>query len=108
MLVALVLDFTVKTKLEYVFINVFVVLGSLCFFSGLSLVEYFLRKKFKNPFPRIIIHFVIYSILSGLVLFIPFANYLTVYILIGAVDAFADFRKITKKKKEGEACEVKE
>ena len=108
MLAALVLELTINTKLEYVFVNVFVIMGGLCFFSGLSLVEYFLRKKFKNAFGRIVIHFVIYSVLSGLILFIPFANYFTLYILIGAIDAFVDFRKITKKQKEGEAREAEE
>lgn len=101
MVIAFIANLFVNTNLEYVFVNVLVVLGGLCFFSGLSFVEYLLRKKFKNGFGRIIIHFVIYAIVSSLIPFIP-------YILLGVIDAFADFRKLGKKQKVGEAYENEE
>ena len=99
LIVVFVLNLFVDSNLEYIFTNMFVILSGMCFFSGLSLVEHLLRRKFKNLFVRIIIHFVIYAILSVLIPFLP-------YILIGVIDSFADFRKITRKKKEDAAVET--
>ncbi len=78
----------VSNGLLTVIINMSVILLVICFFAGVSLVDFYLRKRVKFTFLRVIIH-------SILVLFIPIA--LIAYILLACIDSFTDFRRITHK-----------
>lgn len=71
-----------NTTAAYVALNVFVILMAICYFAGVSLLDFYMRRLIKNRFVRLIFHFMI----SG--------NAFPVYILAAAVDAFANFRKL--------------
>ena len=105
MILVSVLCFVLKSEnIVYVLINVAVVFGGLSFFSGMSVVDFFLRKKIKAMFPRIGVHFLIYM-LSGLITgIIPYANIIFVYVIIAMLDSFINFRRI-KPSEEGESNE---
>ncbi len=76
-------------------LNMLVVLSSMCFFAGMSLIDYFARKFIPFTFLRIILH----AIISLNVFFI--------YIIAAFVDSFANFRKLPViYKKRGEANEA--
>lgn len=92
-------------KFDYVLVNMLVVLGTLCFFSGMSVVDFYLRKKIKNIFPRLLIHFAIYMISGVFTGIIPFANIFLIYILLSVVDSFVNIRRIKTNDKEGEINE---
>lgn len=95
--VSLILTLADFGKLSAISFNVFVVLLSFLFFAGVSFTEYFMRKKIKSGFPRVVIHIAIFFSLSAIAGF--------AYILITILDAFCDFRKI---KKRGHVCETEE
>ena len=66
---------------------------NLAFFSGLSLMEFLLRRKIKNTIPRVLIH--IAFIAGGLMIsaFFPLVNIFLLYALMGIIDCFASIRK---------------
>lgn len=92
-------------KMDYIFINMIVVLGGLCFFSGMSVVDFYMRKKIKNVFPRVLSHFLIYTVSGIITGIIPYVNIFLIYIIVSAVDSFANFRRIGKNVQEGETDE---
>ncbi len=101
MILSLVLSFVIKNeKIGFVLINVFAVLASLGFFSGMSVVDFYLRKKIKNIPGRLCVHLAIYFLSAFIAGIIPFANIFIVYILIGATDAFINIRRIKKNTEE--------
>ncbi len=67
-----------------VIINMLIIFVSLAFFSGISLVDFYLRKALPFNFLRVIIHMIILM------------NFFPVYILAAFVDSFANFRKLPK------------
>ena len=78
-------------------LNMLVVLCAMCFFAGMSLVDFFARKFIPFTFIRLILH----AIIS--------LNAFFVYIIIAFVDSFANFRKLPViYKKRGEVNEAKE
>lgn len=87
----------VNVIVNSVVINMLIILIALAFFSGISLLEFYLRKSIPFMFLRVIIHIIIAS------------NFFPVYILAAFVDSFANFRKLIKvtDKKGGEAFETK-
>ncbi len=80
-----------------VMINMLIVLIALAFFSGISLIEFYLRKSLPFGFLRVIIHIIIAT------------NFFPAYILAAFIDSFANFRKLPKvtDTKGGEAFETK-
>ena len=97
MILSLVLSFVIKNeKIGFVLINVFAVLVSLGFFSGMSVVDFYLRKKIENIPARFCAHLAIYFLSAFIAGVIPFANIFIVYILLGAIDAFINIRRIKK------------
>lgn len=78
-------------------INMLIVLIALAFFSGISLIEFYLRKSISFRFLRVIIHITIAT------------NFFPVYILAAFIDSFVNFRKLPKSTdiKGGEAFETK-
>ncbi|MBR1969955.1 MAG: DUF2232 domain-containing protein [Clostridia bacterium] len=101
MILSLVLSFVIKNEeAGFVLINVFAVLASLGFFSGMSVVDFYLRKKIKNIFGRLCIHLAIYFFSAFITGIIPFANIFIVYTLMGATDAFVNIRRLKKNAEE--------
>ena len=85
------------TMVLTVSLNMLMVLSAMCFFAGVSLVDFFARRFIPFAFVRVIIHVII----SLYAFFI--------YILIAFVDSFANFRKLPViYKKRSEACETEE
>lgn len=78
-------------------LNMLVVLSTMCFFAGVSLVDFFARKFIPLTFIRVILH--------GIVAL----NAFLIYIIIAFVDSFANFRKLpVMYKKRGEVHETEE
>lgn len=101
MVLSLALSFVIKSEeAGFVLINVFAVLASLGFFTGMSIVDFLLRKKIKNLFGRLCMHLAIYFLSAFITGIIPFANIFIVYTLMGAADAFINFRRIKKNTEE--------
>lgn len=76
-------------------LNMLMVLSAMCFFAGMSLVDFFARKFIPFTFIRIILH----AIVS--------LNAFFIYIIIAFVDSFANFRKLPLiYKKRGEVNEA--
>lgn len=96
-LISLAMSFAPLGGVSAVALNVFSVLISFLFFAGISFFEFFMRKKIKSGFIRVIIHVAIFFSLSAI------AG--AIYVLIAIIDAFCDFRKI---KKRGQVCETEE
>ena len=106
---SLVLSFVIKSEeAGFVFVNVFAVLAALGFFTGMSIVDFYLRKKIKNFFGRLCLHLAIYFLSAFIAGIIPFANIFIVYILVGALDAFINFRRIKKNTEEAPKEEEEE
>ncbi len=78
-------------------LNMMVILSAMCFFAGVSLVDFFARRFIPFTFIRVVFH-VIISL-----------NAFFIYIIIAFVDSFANFRKLPViYKKRGEANETEE
>lgn len=78
-------------------LNTMVVLSTMCFFSGISLVDFYARRFLPLTFLRVII----YVMLS--------LNLTVILILLALIDSFADFRKLSKiYEKSGEPHETEE
>lgn len=106
MIFVTVLCFVFKSDdIFYVLINVVVVFGGLCFFSGMSVVDFFLRRKIEKMLPRIGVHFLIYMLSGFITGIIPYANIIFVYIVIAMLDSFVNIRRIKPIKEEGEVNE---
>ena len=80
-----------------VMINMLIVFITLAFFSGVSFLEFYLRKLLPFKFLSVVIHVII------------IANFSPIYILVAFIDSFANFRKLPKTTeiKGGEAFETK-
>ncbi len=102
LVLSLVLFIIGKTGFEYVGVNVFIILSALYVFSGISLIDFYLRKIIKSTLLRIIIHFAIFTGFSLVTAVFPLINYFTVYIIIAVVDSFVNFRKASIKKAKEE------
>lgn len=89
--------FDLSSLLSMVILNVFVVLIVMCFFAGVSLADFYMRKFIPMTFVRVLIHAMI--TLNGF----------PIYIIAAFVDSFANFRKLQSDiKKGGETDETKE
>ena len=86
-----------EETVNFVFLNVFAVLYCLCFFAGISLCDFFMRRFIKNPFMRVIVY-------GGAVVFAS-AFVTPVLSLLALIDSFVDFRKIRRR---GCCCEAEE
>lgn len=101
MLLSLALSFVIKNEeIGFVLINVFAVLASLGFFSGMSIVDFYLRKKINSVPARICAHLAIYFLSAFIAGIVPFANIFVIYIIAGAADAFVNIRRIKKNMQE--------
>lgn len=80
-----------------VLINMLIVLMTLAFFSGVSFLDFYLRKAIAFRFLRVMIHIIIAT------------NFFPIYLLVAFVDSFANFRKLPKTTeiKGGEDFETK-
>lgn len=74
-------------------LNALIIFLFVCFCAGISLTEYFLRKKVKALFARIVIHGAVLLAGSLIGAMIPFLNVIFVYILLGIMDSFVSIRK---------------
>ena len=70
-----------EAEIGFIFLNLFIIMFMLCAFSGISFVDFYLRKSIKSKFVRVLIYF--------------FLNIFPLYVLIAIVDSFANFRKLT-------------
>lgn len=77
-----------KEEISYIPINIFFILAGLSFFHGMSLVDFFMRKRIKGLIIRILIHFLV------------FINIFAVYIFISIIDSFVNIRKLYNRKTE--------
>ena len=78
-------------------LNTMVVLSTMCFFSGISLVDFYARRFIPLTFLRVIIY-VMFSL-----------NAAVIFIILALIDSFADFRKLSKiYEKSGEPHETEE
>lgn len=83
-------------KLSYISLNALMVLAAVSFFAGMSFVDFYLRGFVKSTLLRVVIHifvFIFSTVFSGVS---PYVNAFTAYILLASIDAFANFRKISK------------
>lgn len=100
-ILALVLMFLVKNEtVVYVLANSAVILGSLCFFGGMSVVDFYMRRIIHGTVMRLIIHFLLYIFSAFMAGISPFINIFTVYVLLGIVASFVNIR--AKKVREAE------
>ena len=83
--------------LTSVLLNMLIVLIALAFFSGVSFLEFYLRKGIPFRFLRVVIHIIIAT------------NFFPIYPIVAFVDSFANFRKLPKTTeiKGGEGFETK-
>lgn len=89
--------FNINQTVNTITINVFTILLYLCFFAGLSMVDYFFRKAIKSAVLRVVIY---------LVAFMTASLFLVAGLIIAAMaDSFLDFRKIRKRR---QCCETEE
>lgn len=90
----------VSYEVVSVIMNMFVILFFIHLFAGISVADFYLRRKVKHGFLRAIIH-------VSLIVFIPIA--VIAYAILACIDSFANFRKITTAVpvKEGEIDETK-
>ena len=86
-----------RTDVEYILINVFVIFAGFFFFAGLSLAEFFLRRAVKNPILRIFIHIAVYIGFSAFMYISPYINIFAVYIVAALADSLFNFRKLADK-----------
>lgn len=96
-----------KGSLSYVFLNVLIILLALYVFSGISILDFYMRRFIKNTFLRIIIH--VFLIVSTAVFMgvSPYLNLFVVYVLLALIDSFVKLRRPLKREKGGEE-DVKE
>ena len=92
----------VEKTVNYVAVNLLMILLCLCFFAGMSILDYYLRSSIKWKFARVMTHGVIILFSSSFLNFSPYINIMTVYILLAIADSFFDFRKIRKRRTECE------
>ena len=88
-------------KFSYIFLNALMVLGAVSFFTGMSFVDFYLRRIVRSTPIRVVIHIFVFlfsTVFSGVS---PYVNLFIVYILLASVDAFANFRKIGKEEEGG-------
>lgn len=78
---------------SYALLNIAIIFGSICFFAGMSTVDFYLRMAVKNMFLRLMIHFMIYTVSLMFVGMSIYVNIFTVYILVGGIGAFINIRK---------------
>ena len=98
---AFALMFFVKNEmLTYVLANSSVVFGSLCFFGGMSVADFYIRRIIPGTVIRVIIHFALYMFSAFMAGISPYLNIFTVYILLGIVASFVNIR--AKKVQEDE------
>ncbi len=94
-------------ELSYISANVFLVLIFLCFFAGMSFVDYYLRRIICGNFIRILIHIFVIITATTTTMISPFINIFVIYALIAVVDSFADFRKLSlEEEKRGDLDET--
>lgn len=97
MVVALMLAFSgISSAVGYVALNIFLIMLGICYFAGMSVVDYFLRKKIRKSVPRVILHILIIMFFSPVAQASPFINLFTAYALLGIIDSFARFRKVER------------
>lgn len=95
LLISLVLIFAnISEAVSHISMNVFLILTGLCFFAGMSILDYYVRGLIKNGVFRLIIHILILLSSSTVTMISPFINVFTVYAIAAVIDAFANFRKI--------------
>lgn len=83
-----------NSTVTYAAVNVAMIFSAVCFFGGMSIADYYMRRVIYSTVLRVIIHFIIYILsaaLSGVTLYV---NIFTVYILLGAVGAFVNLRRL--------------
>ena len=95
--IAALLWIVAPANLKYICANVVFILCALAFFSGMSLVEFFLKKKIKSFFGRLIIHTVLYMFSLSVAGVSPFINIFTIYTVLAMIDSFVDIRRRTLK-----------
>jgi len=83
----------VPDELKYISLNVVFILSSFSFFAGMSLVDFFMRKKIRNIFGRLAIHMALYTFSMPVASVSPFVNVLTIYTVLGIIDSFVNIRK---------------
>jgi len=99
--ITFVLTIVVKNEaVAYVLANAAVVFGSLCFFGGMSVVDFYMRRIVHSMFLRLTIHFVLYMFSAFMAGVNPYMNIFTIYILIGILASFVNIR--AKKAREAE------
>lgn len=91
----------------YAAVNLAMIFSAVCFFGGMSIVDYYMRRVIGSTVLRVIIHFMIYVIsaaLSGVTLYV---NVFTVYTILGAAGAFVNLRRLPEQM-HGENAESEE
>lgn len=86
----------INETITYVSMNVFLILAGICFFAGMSILDFYARGIIKNSVIRFIIHILIIMTSSTITAISPFINLFTIYALVAALDAFINLRKIGK------------
>ncbi len=84
--------------ITFVALNAFSILFTICFFAGVSFIEFYLRQAVQSKVLRVILHVCIVMFSSNVVLFNGYVNIATIYAILAAVDTFFDFRKIKKRR----------
>lgn len=75
--------------------NIIIIFCGLYFVCGLSVVDFFFkRKKNMHWIARIIIYITGFIVLSIIGMILPFANITTLLLFLGVIDGMADFRKL--------------
>lgn len=98
----LVCVFNIHKSATYVAMNIFLIMAGIGFFAGLSIVDFYLRRIVKSSVLRVILHLAIIMSSSMFAAFSQYLNIFIVYALVGAVDVFADFRKLRIKDEKKE------
>ncbi len=78
-------------------LNLFIIVMYLCFFSGLSFADFFLRKAIKATPIRVLVYIGAFMFLSSIIVM--------VITVVGILDSFFDFRKLRNRR---QACETEE
>lgn len=89
LIVLLILNYNLKIpeSAYVVILNMIMVIATICLFSGISFVDFYLRKAIKFTALRVLIY-------AGTLIAVPAVC--MVYMIAGCVDGFADFRKLKK------------
>ncbi len=92
----------VATSMKWfmIFANIILIILALYFVTFVSIVEFRLKEHMHNTAKRVFTIITIFVISILISIFMPIINFVYIFILIGILDSFFDFRKLSEKKGE--------